>query len=80
MNLQKALSRAAKYYGERCAVECGGKERTFLEIDANSNKLANALSQLGVSKGDKVVIFSDNCVEYVESAFALYSIIPFFNL
>jgi len=72
MNLQKLLSRAAKYYGERCAFECGGKERTFLEIDANSNKLANALSQLGVSKGDKVAIFSDNCVEYIESAFAMY--------
>ena len=43
-----------------------------MEIDENANRLANGLLEMGVVKGDKVVIFSDNCVEYVESAFALY--------
>ena len=72
MNLGKVLTRAAVHFKDRCAVVCGGQKRSFSEIDQNSNRFANGLSGLGVRKQDRVAIFGDNCVEYVEIDWALY--------
>lgn len=72
MNLGRILSRAALHFKENYALSCAGKRRTFTEIETNSNRFANGLLNLGVKKGDRVAVFSDNCVEYVEIDFALY--------
>lgn len=72
MNLGKALSRGACHFKERHSLSCTGKTRTFTEIDENSNRFVNGLLKLDVNKRDRVAIFSDNCVEYVEIDFALY--------
>jgi long-chain acyl-CoA synthetase len=50
---------------------CGeGRTITFGELDERSNRLANALAALGVSKGDRVVYVDRNATEYWEVAFA----------
>ena len=72
MNLGAALTRAAGHFKGRCAVVCGSQERTFTEVDENANRLANGLLKLGVRKQDRVAIFCENCVEYVETDWALY--------
>ena len=72
MKLGSAVSRAADFYRDRRALVCAGKERTFSEININSNRVANWLVGLGLKKGDKVALVSDNCVEYMETDFAIY--------
>ncbi len=72
MNLGTVLGRAARHFKERCSILCAGKKRSFIEIEENSNRFVNGMFRLGVTKRDRVVIFSDNCVEYVEIDFGLY--------
>lgn len=72
MLLGSAVSRAAKYFNNRCAITCDGQARTFTEIDEISNRVANGLLGLGLNKQDRVVLIADNCVEYMETDFALY--------
>ena len=47
-----------------------GVKCTYGEINARVNRLANALTALGVSKGDRVAILQHNCLEYIETFFA----------
>lgn len=43
---------------------------TFGELDQRVVKLANALLDQGLTKGDRVAIISKNCIEYLEIYFA----------
>ena len=40
---------------------------TFKELNERSNRIANALAELGIQKGDRVAILMYNRVEYLES-------------
>ena len=44
---------------------------TYREFDAAVNKCANALAARGVGAGSRVVLYLDNCVEFVECTLAL---------
>ncbi|WP_319406265.1 long-chain-fatty-acid--CoA ligase [uncultured Desulfosarcina sp.] len=72
MRLGYVISRAANFFKKRCALVCDGKDRTYAEIDENSNSVANGLINLGLEKGDRVALVSHNCVEYLETDIALY--------
>jgi len=66
------ISRAGKWYSDRVGVICAGKERTFGDIERNSNRFANGLlRECGLVKGDLVGIYADNCVEYLEVLFGV---------
>jgi acyl-CoA synthetase (AMP-forming)/AMP-acid ligase II len=56
----------ALHRGGRTAVVCGGDRRTWRELNAGANRLANALTELGLAEGDRVAVLLSNCVEYVE--------------
>jgi long-chain acyl-CoA synthetase len=47
---------------------------TYAALDANVNRLANALSDLGIKKGDRVAIYMANCPQYVISYYAILKI------
>ena len=47
---------------------------TFLELDRRANQLANALSERGVRKGDRVAILMMNGTEFIEAFFGLAKI------
>ncbi len=47
---------------------------SYLEIDLRANKLANAMRDLGVKKGDRVAILMMNGIEYFESFIGLAKI------
>jgi acyl-CoA synthetase (AMP-forming)/AMP-acid ligase II len=72
VNVGTLISRAARWYSNKTAVVCAGKERTFIEIDENSNRFANSLAKLGLVKGDRVALYADNSVEYFEAVFGLF--------
>lgn len=48
-----------------------GRRLTYNELNARSNRVANALSERGVSTGDRVALLLMNGAEFVESFFAV---------
>ncbi len=58
---------AARRYGDRTALIVSDRELTFNELEALTNRCANALVALGVQPGDRVTLYSGNCWEWVVS-------------
>jgi long-chain acyl-CoA synthetase len=65
------LTRTAERYPEHVAVVSKEVNLTYRELEALVNAFANALRELGVSKGQKVCLFMTNRAEYVISWFAV---------
>jgi acyl-CoA synthetase (AMP-forming)/AMP-acid ligase II/pimeloyl-ACP methyl ester carboxylesterase len=60
------LARHARYRPNHPAVVFGEHRLTFKEFNARVNKLANALIDLGLTKGDKIATVLDNSLEVLE--------------
>jgi len=60
---------AAKF-PRNTAVICGDTRLTYLDLNCQVNRLANALLGTGVKKGDRVAVLTDTCPEYVITYFA----------
>lgn len=65
------LARTAEHFPENSAVIFKDVNLTYRELDALVSSFANALLELGVSKGQKVGLFMTNRAEYVISWFAI---------
>ena len=74
MTLGSLLSINAHNYPHREAVVFEDARATFGEFNERVNQSANALLKLGVKKGDHVGTLFLNCMEAVESFFALWRI------
>ena len=48
-----------------------GRSQTFGELGERAQRFANALRDLGVGKGDRILMATGNIVEYFESEFAV---------
>ena len=68
------LQANAKKFAERTAIICEDTVLTYMDLHIRSNQLANAFLQRGIRKGDKVAAYLTNCIEYVETMFALAKI------
>ena len=51
---------------DRIALEYEGREFTFGEIDARSNRVANYLQHRGFVTGDRLCVYLANCVEMID--------------
>ena len=61
------VEKNARLYPEKTAIKvAGGRSCTFLEFSERVYRLANALLQLGITKGDRVAVLAENCFEYPE--------------
>ena len=63
--LYKLLSDASARFPEKHALSFYGKGTTYKELDEQSNRFANALSALGVKKGDRVAVMLPNVPQCV---------------
>jgi len=70
MLVHEFLTRSATRLPQKVALVCGGRRFTYAELDAMSNRLANALATGGVRRGDRVAIHLHNSVEAVVGIFA----------
>ncbi len=61
-------------YPDKAALTYFGSEMTFLELRLEAMQFANALTNLGVQKGDRVGIHLPNCPQYLVAYFAILSI------
>ena len=59
---------------DREAIVHGSTRLTYKELDARSNKAANALKKLGIQKGSHIGIYAFNCVEWLEIMLGAYKL------
>ncbi|MEX0284875.1 MAG: class I adenylate-forming enzyme family protein [Paracoccaceae bacterium] len=72
MNLGRLITRSAHYWPDRIAIKDKKGATTYLDLDERTNRLANALVDLGLSKGDRVAVLAWNRSEIVEAEVALF--------
>ncbi|HEM61673.1 MAG TPA: long-chain-fatty-acid--CoA ligase [Chloroflexi bacterium] len=64
--LKEVLNTNAKRYGDRTALVFEDTSYTFDQVNRRINSLVNALSDLGVQKGDRVGVLAYNCPQCLE--------------
>ncbi|MCP4757352.1 MAG: long-chain fatty acid--CoA ligase [Proteobacteria bacterium] len=74
MTLAVMLELVAQKYSEREAVLFEDARATYAQLDDAVNRRANALLQLGIGKGDHVGTLFSNCMEAIETFFAVWRI------
>ncbi|MFO1288542.1 MAG: AMP-binding protein [Rubrivivax sp.] len=71
-NVGALTARASRLYGRSIALRSSEAELTYAQLEARSNRLANALLGLGLARGDRVGVCLPNCFEIVELELACY--------
>ena len=66
MNLRQLFDVSLVVRPERVALEWEGKEYTFGDIDARSNRVANAFKASGLKQGDRVCVYLANRIELID--------------
>lgn len=69
--VQGILSHAASAHRQKVAVVHEGRNFTYEQLDDYSSRLANALSGLGVKKGDRVIVHLKNSPEFIVSYYGV---------
>jgi len=69
--LGQLLSRKASMTPKTEAVIFEGQRCSFAALNERVNRLAHGLQALGISKGDKVAVLFENCMEMIEALFAI---------
>lgn len=73
-NLADLFEHAVDNFGDREYIVAEGKRRTYAEMEERANRLAHHLLAQGVKPGDHVGIYAYNCVEWVETLWAVFKI------
>jgi len=71
MYLTQALHRAVQQHPQRIATRCGQRQRSFRECADRVARLAGALQQLGMQRGDRVAMLAHNADRYFEYQLAV---------
>ncbi len=71
-NVGALVAKSARHHAASIAVLSHGRAMTYAELERRSNRLANALLGLGLTRGDRVGIYLPNCAEIVEVEIACY--------
>jgi long-chain acyl-CoA synthetase len=70
-NLKLMLEKTAREVPQQTAVVLGSRKVTYRELDESSNRIANALINLGIKKGDHVGILMSRTPEWVINSFGV---------
>lgn len=66
LNLGEMLKVNARKYPQAVCLMDAKRSYTFPQTNARVNRLAHGLMALGLTKGDKVSVLLENCIEFVE--------------
>jgi amino acid adenylation domain-containing protein len=69
--IQDFLINSAKHLSQKTALVCGPQRVSYYEIERISNIISYKLIEMGVERGDRVVLFSGNSVETVIAFWAV---------
>jgi len=64
------LSVQARRNPEAVAVVDGARSYSHFLLNARANRLANALTAMGIVRGDRIAMLSENRAEYIEATYA----------
>ena len=70
MRVEEFLRDNARRFGDKVALVAGDARVTYRELDRASDRLAGALAEGGIARGDRLIVFMDNCREAVIAIFA----------
>ncbi len=71
VSLQELLQKTAEKYPNKTAIDYGAREISYVELDLLSNQFANALTNLGVAKDDRVALFLPNIPQFLIAYFGI---------
>ena len=77
MLITEILARNARVYGDEIALierdpaKNSRKQISWEQLDAEANRVANALIARGIRKGDRVVHLMMNCIEWLPAYFGI---------
>ena len=61
----------ADRYGDALAFEYRGEEHSYADLEARSNRVANALIEAGIEPSDRVALYLENSLQFPESFFGV---------
>jgi amino acid adenylation domain-containing protein len=70
MQLDTFLESSAQRSPDKTALICGRDRPTYAELETKANRLAHALIELGIERGDRVAVCLENSIEAVLALFA----------
>src|SRR4051812_22089003 len=70
--LPEFIARSARRQPDKTALVFGEQTRTYAELDERTNRLANALIERGVQRGDNVAVMMLNRLEFIEAFFGCH--------
>jgi long-chain acyl-CoA synthetase len=71
MRFEQFLRDSASHFPDKTALVTSAKRLTYSQLDDLSDELAQGLIDRGIGRGDRVVLYLDNCAEAVISIFAV---------
>src|SRR5215467_4371313 len=71
MLVQDFLQHSAATRPDKTALVCGGKRYSYSELNSRADRLAQALREMGVKRGDRVGLWLNNSMELVVGIFAI---------
>lgn len=71
MQVEEFLEQSARRFGNKTALVVGNQRLSYAELDKLCNRLAHALVEEGVGRGERVAIYLENSVESVIAVFAI---------
>ncbi|KHF27410.1 Long-chain-fatty-acid--CoA ligase FadD13 [Anoxybacillus sp. BCO1] len=71
MNISELLARNARKFLNKTALIDGDVSLSYQEVDDTVNRLASSLASLGITQGDKVVLYMPNTKEFLYAYFAV---------
>lgn len=71
MQVEEFLEASADRFPDKVALIVGEYRYTYKALDEQANRLAHALVELGVRRGDRVAVYLENSAESVLSIFAI---------
>ena len=69
--LQRLLEASAKNFPQHTAVVYNERQITYAQLDLLTNQFGNALTSLGIKKGDSVALFLPNIPQFVIAYFGI---------
>ena len=62
----RLFAATAQRVPQHCAIACGQVHLTYAELNQRVNRLANALRQFGIRRGQRIALLARNCSQYLE--------------
>jgi amino acid adenylation domain-containing protein len=71
MRVERFLADSAWRFPDKTAIVAGTERVTYGELERAAGRIAASLAEGGVGRGDRVVVFMDNCWQTVAACFAV---------